>query len=92
MFTREIPQATGYKTIKEVAPDYGYLDDVFAQLFRQDPLERLYPEEKIISEIKILAERNQREKEKEEYTKEILDKPLETFGTDTSDLEEKYGE
>lgn len=64
MFTREIPQATGYKTIKEVAPDYGYLDDVFAQLFRQDPLERLYPEEKIISEIKILAERNQREKEK----------------------------
>ena len=31
-----------------------------------------------------------REKEREEYTKEILDKPLETFGTDTSELEEKY--
>ena len=32
----------------------------------------------------------QREKEKEEYTKEILDKPLETFGEDTKDLEDKY--
>lgn len=31
-----------------------------------------------------------RAKEKEDYTKEILDKPLETFSTDTSDLEEKY--
>ena len=28
--------------------------------------------------------------EKEEYTKEILSKPLETFGTDTTDLEDKY--
>ncbi|WP_294562587.1 hypothetical protein [uncultured Traorella sp.] len=41
---------------------------------------------------KIIKSKHQREKEKEEYTKEILDKPLETFGTDTSDLEEKYGE
>lgn len=41
----------------------------------------------IYSIIKIKAKR---EKEKEEYTKEILDKPLETFGEDTSDLEEKY--
>ena len=38
----------------------------------------------------IIKTKAQREKEKEEYTKEILDKPLETFGTDTSDLEEKY--
>lgn len=37
--------------------------------------------------IKIKAKRA---KEKEEYTKEILNRPLETFGTDTSDLEEKY--
>ncbi len=37
--------------------------------------------------IKIKAKRA---KEKEEYTKEILDKPLETFGKDTSELEEKY--
>ncbi len=41
---------------------------------------------------KIIKSKHQREKEKEEYTKEILDKPLETFGTDTSDLEKKYSE
>lgn len=39
---------------------------------------------------KLVKSKHQREKEKEEYTKEILSKPLETFGTDTSDLEEKY--
>lgn len=39
---------------------------------------------------KIIKNKNQREKEKEEYTKEILNKPLETFGTDTSELEKKY--
>ena len=39
---------------------------------------------------KIIKSQNQREKEKEEYTKEILEKPLETFGNDTSDLENKY--
>lgn len=38
----------------------------------------------------IIKTKAKREKEKEEYTKEILDKPLETFGEDTSDLEEKY--
>lgn len=38
----------------------------------------------------IVKTKAKREKEKEEYTKEILDKPLETFGEDTSDLEEKY--
>jgi uncharacterized membrane protein len=39
---------------------------------------------------KILKNKNKREQEKEEYTKEILSKPLETFGQDTSDLEDKY--
>lgn len=38
----------------------------------------------------IFKNKAKREKEKEEYTKEILDKPLETFGEDTSDLEDKY--
>ncbi len=38
----------------------------------------------------ILKNKNKREKEKEEFTKEILNKPLETFGEDTSDLEDKY--
>lgn len=39
---------------------------------------------------KIIKNKNKREQEKEEYTKEILSKPLETFGNDTSDLEDKY--
>lgn len=39
---------------------------------------------------RMIKTKAQREKEREEYTKEILDKPLETFGTDTSELEEKY--
>lgn len=34
--------------------------------------------------------KHKREKEKEKYTEEILSKPLETFGNDTSDLEDKY--
>ena len=64
MFTGEIPQAAGYMKIADVNTDYGYLDDVFEQLYRQDPAERLYPEERIIAEMKLLAERNKREKEK----------------------------
>ena len=39
---------------------------------------------------KIIKSKHQREKEKEEFTKEILDKPLETFGKDTSEIENKY--
>lgn len=39
---------------------------------------------------KMFKKKAQRDKEKEEYTKEILSKPLETFGKDTSDLEDKY--
>lgn len=64
MFTGEIPQAAGYTKIADINADYGYLDDVFAQLYRQDPVERLYPEDRIIAEMKLLAERNKREKEK----------------------------
>ena len=36
--------------------------------------------------------KHKREKEKEEHTEKILLQPLETFGKDTSDLEEKYKE
>lgn len=38
----------------------------------------------------IFKNKNKRDKEKEEYTKDILSKPLETFGNDTSDIEKKY--
>ncbi len=39
---------------------------------------------------KVIKKKMQRDKEKEEYTKEILNTPLETFGEDTKDLEDKY--
>ncbi len=46
----------------------------------------------IIAIIIIITKIMKRRKEKEEYTKEILSKPLETFGNndDTSELEKKY--
>lgn len=38
----------------------------------------------------IIQNKNKREKEKEQHTEKVLNTPLETFGTDTSDLEDKY--
>lgn len=66
MFTSEIPQAAGHKTIKDVNPDYAYLDDVFSQLYKQNPEERLYPEDKILSELKLLTEKHQKDKSKKQ--------------------------
>ena len=64
MFTGEIPQAVDHKTIASVTPDYAYLDDVFAQLFKQNASDRLYPEEKILTEMKVRAEQYHRDQEK----------------------------
>lgn len=64
MFTGEIPQAAGYKRIKDINKDYAYLDDVFEQLFIQEPHQRLYPEDKILSEMKLLADKYKRDQEK----------------------------
>ncbi len=64
MFTGEIPQAVDHKTIASVAPDYAYLDDVFAQLFKQNAEDRLYPEDKILTEMKVRAEQYHRDQEK----------------------------
>ena len=64
MFTGEIPQAVDHKTIASVAPDYAYLDEVFAQLFKQNASDRLYPEEKILTEMKVRAEQYHRDQEK----------------------------
>lgn len=44
----------------------------------------------IVFTYKIIKSKHQREKEKEEFTEKILEKPLETFETDTSELEKKY--
>lgn len=64
MFTGEIPQASDYKTIGSVDPEYKYLDEIFIELFKQNSVDRLYPEEKIFTEMKILAEKYMREEEK----------------------------
>ncbi len=64
MFTGEIPQAVDHKTIASVAPGYAYLDDVFAQLFKQNAEDRLYPEDKILTEMEVRAEQYHRDQEK----------------------------
>lgn len=64
MFTGELPQAVDHKTIASVAPDYAYLDDVFAQLFKQNAEDRLYPEDKILTEMKVRVEQYHRDQEK----------------------------
>ena len=65
MFTKEIPQAAGYKRIADVSEEYKYLDDLFYLLFKQDPNDRLYPEDAILSELRVLAEQHKRNKEAE---------------------------
>lgn len=40
MFTGEIPQGTGYRTIESVAPSFSYLDAMVEQMLRQDPTQR----------------------------------------------------
>lgn len=64
MFTGEIPQAADYKTIASVAPEYAFLDEVFSQMFKQKAVDRLFPEDKILQELKLRAERHKREEEK----------------------------
>lgn len=64
MFTSEIPQAADHKTIASVAPDYAFMDDVFAQLYKQKASDRLYPGEKILTEMKVRAEQYKRNQEK----------------------------
>ena len=40
MFTHEVPQGTGYKTIASFSPEYSYLDDIVDKMIRQIPDER----------------------------------------------------
>ena len=56
MFTREIPQAEGYKKIGDVDPSCSYLDELFTSLYKQNPSERLYPIDAILSRLKNLAD------------------------------------
>ena len=63
MFTGEIPQAKDYKTISSVSSDYAYLDEVFDQIFKQNADDRLYPKNKIFTEMKVQAEKHHRKQE-----------------------------
>lgn len=65
MFTRDVPQADGYTTIRSVASDYRYLDELVASLYKQNPLERLYPVDAILSRMKNLADMAGRQAEVE---------------------------
>jgi len=65
MFTKSIPQGGGYRMIKDVAPNYAFLDKIVERLYRNVPQERLFPEDKIISEMKVLAELEKNQKEAE---------------------------
>jgi eukaryotic-like serine/threonine-protein kinase len=40
MFTKEIPQGTGFKTIASLQSNFSYLDGLVDQMVRQDPAER----------------------------------------------------
>jgi serine/threonine protein kinase len=40
MFTKEIPQGSGYKTISSISPEYSYLDEIIEKMIRQNPDER----------------------------------------------------
>lgn len=41
MFTHEIPQGTGYKTISAVSPEFSYLDEIVDKMIRQNSDDRL---------------------------------------------------
>ena len=56
MFTKEVPQAIGYKKIADVNPEYAFLDRLFEMLYKQNPDERLFPAYKVISQLHSLAE------------------------------------
>lgn len=92
MFTGEIPQAVDHKRIGDVNPDYKYLDDLFDQLYRQEPENRLYPEVKILSELEVLAEQYQREVEKERL-KATINEVIEpeSFNPSIQNIEYKDG-
>lgn len=65
MFTGVIPKAAGYKKIGDVNEEYAYLDEIFERIYKQNPKKRLYPETNIISEMKLLAEKYEKAREKE---------------------------
>lgn len=72
MFTGEIPQSMGYKKIADVNPEYAFLDKLFEELYLNDPDARLFPTNKILKEIKVLADYHQNEKAKRQLEQSAI--------------------
>ena len=62
MFTKEIPQAGGYKKISDMNKEYEYLDNLFEEMYKQNPQERLYPENKILIKLESYVKKAKIEK------------------------------
>lgn len=66
MFTQDVLQGTGYKTIASVAPNFGFLDPLVDQMVRQDPTDRPASTDAIRQKITVmLAQSQSREKVEE---------------------------
>ena len=57
MFTGEIPQGAGYRTIESVSTNHGYLDELVATMIQQAPANR--PESIEIVKQQLIARRNE---------------------------------
>jgi serine/threonine protein kinase len=53
LYTGAVPHGTKYKTISDVAPEFGFLDNIVARMLRQNPAERPVS----ITEVKQLIQR-----------------------------------
>lgn len=49
IFTGEIVAGNNFKKIADVSSEYAYLDEIFDKLYCQNPKERLFPADKVIS-------------------------------------------
>lgn len=53
MFTKKVPQAPGYEKISDVNSEFAYLDDLFSLMYQQNPKDRLYPIDKILTTLNV---------------------------------------
>ena len=93
MFTKEVPQAAGYKTIADVNSEYAFLDELFVKLFQQSPDDRLYPESKILNELALMAKNAisaRQAKELEESVYEMEDNEECSYSVKRIDYEGGY--
>ncbi len=59
MFTGKLVAGGNYKTIREVCEEYDYLDEVVEELYCQNPEDRIYPIDKILTDIEVRARRKE---------------------------------